>query len=606
LSAARRPSSLVLSLLLAVGVVGFPAAPALAADPGPPGDCPEVMPIEEVSAGQTGFGWTVVRGGEPRPFAVEVLGVYPDGVLPDHDLILVRVSDTGSHRYIANAGGLWAGMSGSPVYIDGRLVGSVSYGFSLGPSTLGGLTPIDEMLEVVEREPDATVADLSPRLLRALRQAGPASVQASAFGRLALPMALPASPRHAPKGASRKRELAMRARFDLPARLERMGVAAVPVSSPARGARHGVAAADRPVAGGNLAAMLSNGDLRVFATGTTTWVCRQRVLAFGHPMLQTGQTDMAMHLADSLDIVDDPTATPYKLAVPGPLVGRIGQDRTSAVAGRLDRTPQTLVVTSETRQYPGGRSRQGTSRITVQTPRFWQWELPAYHAAANVLAVVDAFEEGSVGITLQVRGRRANGTPFEATFGDRLIGSRSPDAFAYDTNEAALFGVGTYLSWIVENPFERVTLDSIDMDLDLRPTATYELVGLTVARNGTRAGVGPLCVAPGDQLTVRAQLASVPGGDIVQRRFEFDVPRQFRYLTVGAGPGLSPWMDPREMASGFGGLLRSLGQRARSDELMARITADGSVRAEDRRQLRRVTYGSMRIPLLRLGSAACE
>jgi hypothetical protein len=397
----------------------------------------------------------------------------------------------------------------------------------------------------------------------------------------------------------------MRARFDLPARLERMGVVALPVSSPARGAGHRVAA-DRPVAGGNFAAMLSSGDLAVFATGTTTWVCDERVLAFGHPMLQTGQTDMAMHLADSLDIVDDPTDTPYKLAAPGPLVGRIGQDRTSAVAGRLDRTPQTLVVTSETRQVPGGRARQGTSRITAQTPRFWQWELPAYHAEANVLAVTDAFEEGSVGITLQVRGRRANGTPFETTFGDRLIGSSSADAFAIDTDEATLFGVGTYVSWIVENPFERVTLDSIDMDLDLGSTATYVMVGLTVSRNGGPAKAAPqVCVAPGDHLTARAQLLTVPGDQVVQRRLEVDVPQRFRYLTVGAGPGLSPWMDPREMASGFGGLIRTLGQRVRSDELMARITEDGTIRAEDRLLVRRVTYGSMRIPLLPLDSAAC-
>jgi hypothetical protein len=65
-------------------------------------------------------------------------------------------------------------------------------------------------------------------------------------------------------------------------------------------------------------------------------------------------------------------------------------------------------------------------------------------------------------------------------------------------------------------------------------------------------------------------------------------------------------MDPRDMASGFGGLLHTLGQRVRSDELMARITADGTVRAEGRRQLRRVTYGSMRIPLLPRSSAACQ
>jgi hypothetical protein len=602
---AARPSSLVLSLLLAIGSVGIPALPAMAADPEPPGDCPEVMPIGEVQTGQTGLGWTVVRGEEPRPFAVEVLGVYPDGVGPGHDLILIRVSDTGTNQFIANARGIWAGMSGSPVYIDGRLIGAVSYGFSVGPSTLGGVTPIRDMLDVADRDVDPVV-DLSPRLQRALRKATPASTPASAFGRLALPMVLPDAPKHAPKGASHQREVAMRARFDLATRLQRLGVVARPVSSPTRSAGHRVAA-DRPVAGGNLAAMLSSGDVPAFATGTATWVCGDRVLAFGHPMLQTGQTDLAMHLADSLDIVDDPTDTPYKLAMPGPLVGRVGQDRTSAIAGRLDRTPQTIVVTSETRQYPGGRSRQGTSRVTVQEPRFFQWELPAYHAEANVLAVTDAFEAGSVGITLDVRGRRADGTPFQTTFGDRLIGSDSPDAFAVDTDEATLFGVGTYLGWIVENPFEKVTLDSIDMDLDLRSTATYEMVGLRIARNDGPAKAAPqLCVAPGDHLTVHARLRTVPGDQLVQRRLEVDVPQRFRYLTVGAGPGLSPWMDPSEMANGFGGLIRALDQRVRSDELSARITSDGIVRSEGALQLRRVAYGSARIPLLPMSSPVCR
>ena len=212
-----------------------------------------------------------------------------------------------------------------------------------------------------------------------------------------------------------------------------------------------------------------------------------------------------------------------------------------------------------------------------------------------------------MGITLHVRGRRANGSPFETTFGDRLIGSEGRDAFAIDTDEATLFGVGTYLSWIVENPFEQVTLDSVDMDLDLRSTATYEMVGLTVSRNGGPAKAAPqVCVAAGDHLTVRAQLLSVPGDEVVHRRLEVDVPRQFHFLTVGAGPGLSPWMDPTEMASGFGGLVRTLDQRVRSDELMARITDDGTIRAEDRLQLRRVTYGSMRIPLVPLGSSACQ
>ena len=501
---------MLITLMLALAAIWPSTVPASAADPEPPGECPETMPLSAVAEGQTGVGWTVVRGTEPKPFAVEVLGVYPDAFQPGHDVILVRVSDMSGHQFIENAGGIWGGMSGSPVYIDDKLVGAVAYGFSGGPSTLGGLTPIAEMQEVGDLE-DAGPVGLSRRLRRAVQRATPASVEASAFGRLALPMIVPQGPTRGPRGGRPKRRAAIRARFDLVARLAARGLVAIPMRGAARSGPADLAS-ERPVPGGNFVASLSHGDLVAAGIGTATWVCGERVLAFGHPMLFTGQSNLGAHLANSLDIVDDPTFSAYKLAVPGELVGRIGQDRAAAVAARLDRTPDTLKVTSLTHQDARGRSRDATTWVSVQIPRFLVWLLPSDHAFYQLLTVADGFEDGSVGMVLDVKGRREDGQPFAVTFGDRWIGADRRGEDFFDSVSAGAVGVGTMLGWLVENPFEQVTLDEVDMDLDLAGASHWILDAVSVSRNGGPSVDGsPLCVKRGDRLTVRVSLSAEPG-----------------------------------------------------------------------------------------------
>ena len=135
----RMLSGVAALALASAGLMSVPATAQVVA----PEDCPAAMPTAEVVKGMTATGFTVSDGTEPEPFDVEVLGVLQDGVAPGRDMIVV---DTSSPA-IEEAGGIWFGMSGSPVYSDdGRLIGAVAFGLSFGSSSVGGLTPARDMM----------------------------------------------------------------------------------------------------------------------------------------------------------------------------------------------------------------------------------------------------------------------------------------------------------------------------------------------------------------------------------------------------------------------------------------------------------------------------
>jgi len=126
--------------LAAVGLCLVMAAGAMGA--------PQLLPVERVRPGLTGYGLTVVQGTRIDRFDVEVLGVVEQAG-PAGDLILVRVSGPAVEGF----GGIAAGMSGSPVYVDGRLVGAIGYAFEFSDHSVGMVTPIEDMLEVLRRVP---------------------------------------------------------------------------------------------------------------------------------------------------------------------------------------------------------------------------------------------------------------------------------------------------------------------------------------------------------------------------------------------------------------------------------------------------------------------
>jgi hypothetical protein len=415
-------------------------------------------------------------------------------------------------------------------------------------------------------------------------------------------MAIPQGPTRGFRQAPAKRRAKLRARWDLEARLAERGLAAIPMTG--RGIRRTASiAATAPVPGGNFAGSLSFGSLDAYAVGTTTLVCGDRVLAFGHPLLQTVRSNLGAHLADSFDIVDDLSFGTYKLAAAGELIGRIVQDRTAAVAARLDQVPDVIDLHSVTTK--GSASREGESFISVRTPPFLAWLLGGDHAYFELLALLDGFEDGSVGVSLDVRGKRANGSPFRVSFGDRWIGADRRGEEFFDSVDAGAYAAGTMLSWIIESGLEKVTVEQVDLDLDVGSPDRWLIEDMAISRNGGPANGGSrVCVRRGDDLDVILSLRSVPGDETAERVLEMSVPRRFDRLVVRGGRGISTFLDPFEFGD-FDQLLAYLRRTIPADEVNAKIVADGVKRASKKTDLDRVIVGGASVALQRIGTPGC-
>ena len=245
-------------------------------------ECPDVVPPSDVQAGMIGQGHTVVRGANPQPFDVEVLGVLTDGIGAGRDLIIINATDVTGGHVIDQGGGIWAGMSGSPVYVDGKLLGAVSAGFSEAPSSLGGVTPASDMVELLDLPGAPAVrAKGLPAKNKAVKLSAAARRDLAAKAGVATPRGTlrPLVTPLAVSGLSAKRIDRLQSTLDAAG----WSVRAYAASRAAAPNAQGVAV-PRPRAGGNFAAVLSYGDASAAYTGTTTLVCKGQALAFGHDL----------------------------------------------------------------------------------------------------------------------------------------------------------------------------------------------------------------------------------------------------------------------------------------------------------------------------------
>ena len=451
----RAAASVVATMALfggAAAVTGGPPASAL-----PPADpCPDAFPVAALVADQPVTTESVVRGTGPVEFQGTVIGVVNDLIAPDLDMVMVEVTPPDPDRI----GGIWQGMSGSPVYAeDGRLIGAIAYGLSWGPSWVAGVTPFEDMEELLPPDPAAPL-EVSGRVARKIAaETDVTARQASqGFTRLKVPMGVTGVSVERVR-ESRQAQKQRRVRY-----LARANATIGTADT------LGAADAGSIVAGGNLAVTMSYGDVTMGGVGTATRVCRGGVVGFGHPANFSGVTTLSMHAADAVYVQQDSLGAPFKVAnLAVPPVGTVDRDRLTGVSGTFGAVPETTTITS-TVTY-GEKTRPGSSNVSVPSANA---SVTYYQQLVNHDRVLGAIMPGSEEVTWQITGHDHE-TPFTLGMTDRYASS-SDIAFAspWDVADMAYF----------LSSFDGVTIDEVTITGEVvDDSSTWRVTGVEQRRD---------------------------------------------------------------------------------------------------------------------------
>ncbi len=328
--------------------------------PNPPA-VTKFFPLSEIRRGQQGVAYTVFEGTKPEPMGVEILGVLHDAIGPRLDMILARLEGPK-----ADYTGVVAGMSGSPVYIDGRLVGALAYRigqFSKEP--IAGITPISEMLGVTEQSgpPGTEIAEAALQRTAAVE----ADLPDGNFAERGAGGDGPGTGAGLGNGLIRPMDTPLVFSGFNSAALQLWKEHAPAGLMPVEGIGGSESNEKQPgplVPGSAVSAVLVRGDLDIAATCTVTYVDPKRMLACGHPITQFGPVSMPMTKADVVATLASPLDS-FKIINTTETIGSITEDRESAIMGVFGKTarmiPVTLHVTGRGRGGAGGRGPRGAA-----------------------------------------------------------------------------------------------------------------------------------------------------------------------------------------------------------------------------------------------------
>jgi hypothetical protein len=493
------------------------------------------MPLKEVVPGMEGTGRTVFEGNRIETFKVHILGVLQNIMGPSRSLILARLEG----GPLATTGVI-AGMSGSPVYIDGRLVGAVSYSlgqFSREP--IAGITPIEEMVDATTStsrrsstaqarlELPVTSASLTATLQRVFDRT-------SAFARSPYDVNFngrTSSPWSGPELGAMLQPIETPlvlggfsgdTAVDVANAFARSGFQ--PVAGAGGAAAHAGAAETGLAPGDPIGVGLVDGDLSLGATGTVTNVVGNRVYAFGHPFFNLGPTTFPMTQA-FVHVVLPSLLSSSKIASLGKVVGTVEQDRATAIAGTLGAAPSMLPVhlALETDRGPRREFQFTIVRDQLFTP------LLTYLSVVNTLK---SYEREFGASSFTVKGRALVARHDQIAFEDLFTGdSPSIGAASY---------VAGPLAFLLTNDVEPVEIDALDLTIvssEVPRTAELE-----------RVWVDAPSVRPGRKVPVKLLVRTYRGDEVTQT-VQVDVPVNASgplTLLVADGARLTQW-EQREM-----------------------------------------------------------
>jgi hypothetical protein len=534
--------------VVALGVTGFTAGPVAAQVTGPV-DCPEIRPTNEVTAGMAATGFTVSEGTEPEAFDAEVLGVLPNGVALGRDMIVIETSSPA----IDEAGGIWFGMSGSPVYDDtGRLLGAVAFGLTGGPSNIGGLTPAEDLDQLLDYPTSQTVApaaavELSGSVERKVAARTEGDRANFSLRRLRAPLSVSG--------------LTQRGYETLAKAIKREGGNYVLSQGSSAPVPETTAAPGRLGAGDTFGAAQSYGDISFGGIGTTSIVCDEKAIAFGHPFGWTGKTELGANEGLTHAIVKDPLFGPFKLASMTEQVGFVDQDRLAGIRALLGPGPQLRAIDSSVSAPDLDRSLDGHSRAVtddiVPTISF-------YHLFGNIDSAFDQIGEGNSQVEWTVTGITEDGEPWSLNRSN-LYSSNN------DISMESSFEVLNQLASLLNNRFTEIDFTGVNLNATVNEGRSgYRIAKVLHSKNGRRfIGGRRVLVKPGSNLFLRVRLKNIVDGTDRKVDLKVRVPARFRSggLEIAGGSTDGGFLCFEE----FGSCSSSVGKQKSFDDLLAAL-----------------------------------
>jgi len=452
------------------------------------GKAVETIPVSEIHAGMHGVAYTVFQGTKPESMGVEVLGILKNANGPKGDIILVRLSGEK-----AEYTGVVAGMSGSPVYLNGKLAGALAFRigeFSKEP--IAGVTPIAEMLEInaMDRSPGSNAGSAKEGVNTPTTTSGPGveSVPTQNYANYLKPIEAPL----VFTGFSQEAMQRFAPQFAQAGIVPVMGVGSVSETKQPEPLEPGSA----------ISAILVRGDMDIAATCTVTYMDAQHLLACGHPLLQFGMVDLPMTKAEVLATLPSPLNA-FKIVNATEPVGAFVQDRHTGIMGEFGKQPEMIPVTLQI--HGGATDKQFHYEVLNNA------NLSPLAMMATVFNALHGVNEYGEDTTYRMNGRiSVNGYP-DVTVQNMFAPSDGGQPAAV----MAALSLGERFSRIYDNPYNVPGVRGVQLDFDLVRERRWARL------EGARTDL--IEARPGDNITIETVLRPYRG-EVILHQIPIHIP----------------------------------------------------------------------------------
>ena len=458
---------------------------------------PGILPLREVRKGMACTGKTVFDGAKVEEFRCEILGVL-ENAGPKQSIILARLSGGPLEET-----GVMQGMSGSPVYVNGKLIGAVAYSFPFSKAPIAGIRPIEEMLGPPVPARAARTPSDPLDFAAGLPARQEIEVGASRLVEISTPLWLSGFTR------STIEQFAPRLRAAGLEPVQGLGGGRVAPSA-------SVPAPPQP--GEMISVQLMTGDMSVGADGTVTHVDGRRVYAFGHRFLGTGETEMPFARAEVLALLPSLNSS-FKISNPREWLGAILLDHSAALAGELNRKARMLPVKIRVAGSPPSR-RASSYQLEMVDDRL----LTPILVQMAVFSALEATERTAGVSTITLRGRM-------------LVRGGEPipihNVFAAELGTPALVSASAAapVAALLQSGFDSLRFDGLDLDLEVsNEKRQLQLDGVWSSRRTVR---------PGESVDITALFQGESGVELARTatyRVPVGAPAGPLYFTVTDGP----------------------------------------------------------------------